>query len=53
MKHTKIRIIALLLIFIGAFLVGCTTRGSKGSSIPWGRPADFEGEIPGLTQPGQ
>jgi hypothetical protein len=52
MKLTKTRLIALLIIFIGAFLVGCTTRGSKGSSIPWGRPADFEGQIPGLSQQG-
>ena len=53
MKHTKTRLIALLIIFISGFLVGCTTRGTKGSSIPWSRPASWEGQIPGLTQQGQ
>lgn len=52
MKLTKTRLIGLLLIFIATLFAGCTTRGTKGSSIPWSRPADWEGQIPGLTQQG-
>jgi hypothetical protein len=53
MKHTKIRlIIGLLLLAVGSLLAGCTTRGAKDTSIPWSRPADWEGQIPGMTQQG-
>jgi len=52
MKLTKTRLIGLLIILIGSFVAGCTTRGTKGSSIPWSRPAEWEGQIPGLTQQG-
>ncbi|MCF7686739.1 MAG: hypothetical protein K9M98_08225 [Cephaloticoccus sp.] len=52
MKHTKTRILGLLLLSLSAFLLGCTTRSGRDTSIPWSRPADWEGQIPGLTQPG-
>ncbi|MBP6506953.1 MAG: hypothetical protein KA257_05255 [Opitutaceae bacterium] len=45
--------LALLLLALGGLFTGCTTRTNKDSSIPWSRPADWEGQIPGLSQPGQ
>jgi hypothetical protein len=52
MKHTQIRYLALLFIFLGTLLAGCTTRTNRDTSIQWSRPANWEGQIPGLTQPG-
>ena len=51
MKHTKNRIIGLLLLFLGTLLLGCTTRTSRDSSIPWSQPASWEGQIPGISNP--
>lgn len=50
MKLLAKPLLGLLLLTLGAFLTGCTTRSSKDSSIPWSRPADWEGQIPGLSQ---
>jgi hypothetical protein len=33
-------------------MLGCTSRTGRDTSIPWARPASFEGQIPGLTNPG-
>lgn len=52
MKLTKTRLIGFLVLLAGAFLAGCTTRGAKESSIPWTQPADWEGQIPGMSQTG-
>lgn len=52
MKYTKAKFIGLLLLFAATLLVGCTTRGAKDTSIPWSRPADWEGQIPGMSQQG-
>jgi hypothetical protein len=52
MKHTKTLILGSLLFLLGLMLTGCTTRRGD-SSIPWSRPADWEGQIPGLSNPGQ
>jgi hypothetical protein len=46
------RAAALLLIALVAFLAGCSTNGPTDSSIPWNRPADWEGQIPGMTGSG-
>jgi hypothetical protein len=46
------RMAVLLLIGLGAFLAGCTTDSPSDSSIPWNRPADWEGQIPGMTGSG-
>ncbi|HMD61671.1 MAG TPA: hypothetical protein VKG78_09575 [Opitutaceae bacterium] len=43
---------ALLLVALGAFLAGCATNSPVDSSIPWNRPADWEGQIPGMTGTG-
>jgi len=51
--NVKTRLLALLFLALGSlFAGGCITRTSTDSSIPWSRPADWEGQIPGLTQPG-
>ncbi len=50
MKLVTKPLLALLLLTLGALFTGCTTRSSKDSSIPWSRPADWEGQIPGLSQ---
>lgn len=49
---TKKVFLALLVAAFGAFLGGCTTNTPKESSIPWSRPQDWEGQIPGMGQPG-
>jgi len=48
----KTRLLLLLTIAVGTLLAGCTTRTTRDTSIPWSRPANWEGQIPGLTQPG-
>jgi hypothetical protein len=42
----------LLLIAIGAALSGCASDNPTASSIPWNQPADWEGQIPGMTGSG-
>jgi hypothetical protein len=44
-------LLALLLLAVGAVLTGCTTKTGKDSSIPWSRPASWEGGIPGMGNP--
>lgn len=48
----KNRFLLLLTIAVGTLLAGCTSRTGRDTSIPWSRPANWEGQIPGLTQPG-
>jgi hypothetical protein len=43
--------LALLLLAFGAIFTGCSTRTQKETSIPWSRPAGWEGQIPGMGQP--
>ena len=50
MKPQKF-LLALLTLALGAILTGCTTKTSKDSSIPWSRPASWEGGIPGMGSP--
>lgn len=42
---------ALLLLALLSLLSGCMSA-QKDSSIPWSRPADWEGQIPGMTSSG-
>lgn len=51
MTSLKRPIITLLLLAFGALLGGCSTRTQKETSIPWSRPAGWEGQIPGMGQP--
>ncbi|MEO6875119.1 MAG: hypothetical protein ABI222_09885 [Opitutaceae bacterium] len=48
MTTLKKPLFALLLIAFGATLGGCTNKTSKDTSIPWSRPADWEGQVPGM-----
>lgn len=53
MKSLRIPVILLLLGLFALFTAGCTSRTDRDSSIPWGRPANWEGQIPGMgTTPG-
>ncbi len=53
MKFLRIPVILLLLGLFALFTAGCTSRTDRDSSIPWGRPANWEGQIPGMgTTPG-
>ncbi len=44
-------LIALLVAGCGALVAGCSTNSPKNTSIPWGQPAAWEGQIPGMAQP--
>ena len=45
-------IIAFLTIALSAIFCGCQTRSDRNtSSIPWSRPATWEGGIPGMGSP--
>ena len=44
-------VLAFLLLAIGAVVGGCSTNSPKQTSIPWSRPAGWEGQIPGMGQP--
>ena len=48
MNSFKKPILALLLVVFGALLGACTSKTSKDTSIPWSRPADWEGQMPGM-----
>jgi hypothetical protein len=53
MKTLKLPVVALLLASLGALLGGCSMHSPRDSSIPWSRPANWEGQIPGMgTTPG-
>ncbi len=46
----KFVLAAIALAGFGAFLItsGCTTKTPEDSTIPWSRPASWEGGIPGM-----
>jgi hypothetical protein len=44
-------ILGLLLLALLAMTAGCTSP-KRDSSIPWSRPADWEGQIPGMGSGG-
>jgi hypothetical protein len=46
------RVLAVLLAALGAVLAGCSLNTPTDSSIPWNRPADWEGQIPGMNGSG-
>jgi hypothetical protein len=43
---------ALLAIALGSLIAGCVAPASN-SSIPWNRPASWEGQIPGMGTTGR
>jgi len=44
----KSLLLALLALALGSLFAGCVAPRSD-STIPWNRPADWEGQIPGMT----
>ena len=52
MNTLKKPILALVLLALGAILGGCTNKTAKDTSIPWSRPADWEGQMPGMGNGG-
>ena len=40
--------LGLLLLLFGSLLLGCSMESPRDTSIPWNRPADWEGQIPGM-----
>ena len=54
MKTLRLPLIALLLAAFGALLGGCSLHTQKYTAIPGARPANWEGQIPGMgSTPGQ
>jgi hypothetical protein len=50
MKAKK-TLLALLTVALAAIFSGCTTKTARDTSIPWSRPATWEGGIPGMGSP--
>lgn len=46
---TLLRIFALAAL---AYLAGCSIQSQKDSPIPWEKPADWEGQVPGMGTEG-
>ncbi|MDX2187843.1 MAG: hypothetical protein SFV32_12980 [Opitutaceae bacterium] len=44
-------LVSLALAGIGLTLVGCSTKTNRDTSVPWNRPASWEGGIPGMGSP--
>ncbi len=51
MRSLKQPVLTLLLATLAALATGCSTNSPKQTSIPWSRPAGWEGQIPGMGQP--
>ena len=51
MKSLHRPLLAIVLLAVGAIVGGCSTNSPKQTSIPWSRPAGWEGQIPGMGQP--
>jgi hypothetical protein len=48
---SKKSVLGLLLLAILSLTAGCMSA-PRDSSIPWSRPADWEGQIPGMSGSG-
>ena len=44
-------LLASVVLALGSLAAGCSTNSPKQTSIPWSRPAGWEGQIPGMGQP--
>ncbi|MCR6657048.1 MAG: hypothetical protein NVV63_14835 [Opitutus sp.] len=47
MNSLKKPVLGLLALLFAALFAGCAAN-QQDSSIPWSRPADWEGQIPGM-----
>jgi len=52
MKSPQKALLALLIATIALAVTGCTSKTANDSSIPWGRPANWEGQVPGMGDTG-
>ena len=48
MRSLKKSLIGAVLLAALALWGGCSMQSQRDSSIPWNRPADWEGQIPGM-----
>jgi hypothetical protein len=48
MRSLKKSLIGAILLATLALWSGCSMQSQRDSSIPWNRPADWEGQIPGM-----
>ncbi|MEY2879816.1 MAG: hypothetical protein RLZZ15_2196 [Verrucomicrobiota bacterium] len=46
------KLAALLLLALTAAFAGCQMTPQNNTAIPWSKPAGWEGQIPGMGQPG-
>ena len=51
MTSLKKPLLLALALASGALVAGCSTRSQNNTSIPWSRPAGWEGQIPGMGTP--
>ena len=51
MKSLRRILLAAVAASLGLLATGCSTNSPKQTSIPWSRPAGWEGQIPGMGQP--
>jgi len=52
MKSPQKALLALLIATIALLATGCTTQTANDTSIPWNRPASWEGQVPGMGEVG-
>lgn len=48
----KLTLLAFLTVAVAFAVSGCTSKTPEDSSIPWSRPASWEGTVPGMGDPG-
>lgn len=47
----SLRLVLATLALTGSFIfAGCTSQTDADTSIPWSRPAGWEGQVPGMGQ---
>lgn len=52
MKSSKL-LLAFLTLSLSAIFCGCTTTNPNDTAVPWDRPSNWEGGIPGMGSPDQ
>ena len=51
MNTLKKPVLVFLVLAFAALAGGCSLQPQKDTSIPWSRPAGWEGQIPGMGTP--
>lgn len=52
MNALKRLALGFALLLLGQLIGGCALNTQQDSSIPWQKPADWEGQLPGMGSPG-